>query len=185
VPERIFIGVAWPYANGWLHLGHVAGCYLPADIFARYHRLKGNEVLMVSGSDQHGTPITIQAEAEGLSPQELASKYHESFVRCWDLMGIKFDLFTSTGTENHRQVVHKVFSTLMERGYIYSGTMPLPYCQVDDRFLPDRYVEGTCPFCAYPSAKGDQCESCGKPASLPFVRRHTGDKGITAPFPTA
>ena len=89
--EHIFIGVAWPYANGPLHLGHVAGAYLPADIFARYHRLKGNNVLMVSGSDQHGTPITLRAEQESKSPQEIASKYHRQFVDCWRKLGISFD----------------------------------------------------------------------------------------------
>ena len=99
--ERIFIGVAWPYANGPLHLGHIAGAYLPADIFARYHRAKGNEVLMVSGSDQHGTPITIRAEQEGKTPQEIATKYHQEFLDCWQRLGISFNLFTTTGTPNH------------------------------------------------------------------------------------
>ena len=94
MPERIFIGVAWPYANGQPHLGHIAGAYLPADIFARYHRFKGNQVLMVSGSDQHGTPITLQAEQEGVSPQQVVDKYHASFIKAWEGLGIEFDLFT-------------------------------------------------------------------------------------------
>ena len=111
--EYIFIGVAWPYANGALHLGQVPGAYLPADIFARYHRLKGNKVLMVSGSDQHGTPITLRAEQENKSPQDIVSGYHREFLACWQKFGISFDLFTTTGTVNHTQVVHDVFLALL------------------------------------------------------------------------
>ncbi len=161
--ERIFIGVAWPYANGPLHLGHIAGCYLPADIFARYHRVKGDEVLMVSGSDQHGTPITLQAEAEGTTPAAIADKYHRQFQDCWRQLGISFDLFTRTTTENHARTTHDIFNALYSKGYIYKGVMSLPYCSTCKRFLPDRYVEGTCPHCGYTSARGDQCDKCGKP----------------------
>ncbi len=161
--ERILVAVAWPYANGPLHLGHIAGAYLPADIFARYHRAKGNQVLMVSGSDQHGTPITITAEQEGKTPQEIAAKYHTGFLEGWKKLGISFDLFTSTGTANHAQVVHDVFLRLLEKGYIYRDKMPLPYCPRCQRYLPDRYVEGTCPFCSCAEARGDQCDKCGKP----------------------
>ena len=161
--ERIFIGVAWPYANGPLHLGHVAGAYLPADIFARYHRIKGNEVLMVSGSDQHGTPVMLRAEKEGRSPAEVVSRYHQGFLDCWEKLGISFDLFTTTGTRNHEQVVHDFFLTLLDRGYIYKDVMVLPYCPGCRRFLPDRYVEGTCPYCHHTKARGDQCDACGKP----------------------
>ncbi|MFQ5873807.1 MAG: methionine--tRNA ligase [Dehalococcoidia bacterium] len=163
MPERILIGVAWPYANGPLHLGHIAGAYLPADIFARYHRAKGNQVLMVSGSDQHGTPITIRAEQEGVSPQEVVDRYHGKFLEAWDRMGIKFDLFTTTGTDNHREVVQDIFNVLLSKDYVYKGSMEMPYCHTCRRFLPDRYVEGVCPFCGYESARGDQCENCGKP----------------------
>ena len=161
MPERIFIGVAWPYANGQPHLGHIAGAYLPADIFARYHRLKGNQVLMVSGSDQHGTPITLQAEQENVSPQQVVDKYHASFVEAWKGLGIEFDLFTTTGTENHKETVHSLLHSLQEKGYIYEGMMLLPYCEDENRFLPDRYVEGTCPFCKHAGARGDQCDNCG------------------------
>ncbi len=157
--------MAWPYANGPLHLGHIAGAYLPADIFSRYHRAKGNDVLMVSGSDQHGTPITITAEQEGKTPGDIAAKYHRSFLECWRKLGIQFDLFTSTGTANHAEVVLDIFKTLKDKGYIYEGTMFLPYCQHCQRYLPDRYVEGTCPFCGYEGARGDQCDKCGKPLS--------------------
>jgi len=163
MPERIFIGVAWPYANGPLHLGQIAGAYLPADIFARYHRIKGNEVLMVSGSDQHGTPVTLRAEKEGKSPEEVVSRYHQGFLDCWEKLGISFDLFTTTGTRNHAQVVHDLFLTLLDKGYIYKDKMVLPYCSNCRRFLPDRYVEGTCPYCHHPKARGDQCDECGKP----------------------
>ena len=160
--ERILVAVAWPYANGSLHLGHLAGCYLPADIFARYHRMKGHEVLMVSGSDQHGTPVTISAEQQGLTPQQVVDNYHAEFLRSWERMGISFDLFTNTGTDNHKKVVHQLFNSLLDKGYIYTDIMLLPYCPSCERFLPDRYVEGTCPHCQNPSARGDQCDSCGK-----------------------
>jgi methionyl-tRNA synthetase len=160
--ERIFIAVAWPYANGPLHLGHIAGANLPADIFARYHRLKGNEVLMVSGSDQHGTPITIRAEQEGKKPGEIAAQYHQEFLDSWQRLGISFDLFTSTSTANHTQVSQDIFLTLLNKGYIYKATVSQPYCPQCKRFLPDRYVEGTCPYCQAPGARGDQCDDCGK-----------------------
>jgi len=161
--ERILIGVAWPYANGPLHLGHIAGAYLPADIFARYHRLKGNDVLMVSGSDQHGAPITIRAEQESTTPQEIVFKYHQQFLECWQKLGITFDLFTTTGTANHAQVTQDIFLTLLDNGYLYKDKMLQAYCPKCQRFLPDRYIEGTCPYCSFPKARGDACDNCGKP----------------------
>jgi len=161
--EKILVAVAWPYANGPLHLGHIAGAYLPADIFARYHRLKGNEVLMVSGSDQHGTPITIKAEQEGKTPAEIAARYHRDFLESWQRLGISFDLFTSTGTANHAQVTQDIFLTLLKKGYIYKASTSQPYCPKCKRFLPDRYIEGTCPYCYSTGARGDQCDDCGKP----------------------
>ena len=160
--ERIFLGVAWPYANGSLHIGQLVGAYLPADIFARYHRAAGNDVLMVSGSDVHGTPITVRAEQEGRSPEEVASQYHEEFLECWEKMGISFDCYTSTGTENHARVTQEIFLKLLETGDIFKQTMELPYCTVESRFLLDRYVEGTCPFCGDEGARGDQCDNCGR-----------------------
>jgi methionyl-tRNA synthetase len=163
VSERIYIGIAWPYANGALHLGHVAGAYLPADIFARYHRMKGDEVLMVSGSDLHGTPITLRAEEEGITPAEVGKKYHDLFVESWNRLGISWDLYTSTGTANHTQVTHDIFLTLLKKGYIYKASMSQPFCPQCQRFLPDRYVEGTCPHCGFAGARGDQCDQCGKP----------------------
>ena len=159
--ERIFIGVAWPYANGPLHMGHIAGCYLAADIFARYHRMKGNEVLMVSGSDAHGTPITIRADQENIEPQEVLDRFHTQFLETWQRLGITFDLFTTTHTENHQRIVQDFFTRLQELGYIYPDTMLLAHCVGCVRFLPDRYVEGTCPHCQNPRARGDQCDNCG------------------------
>ena len=156
------VAVAWPYANGPLHLGHVAGCYLAADVFARYHRLKGNQVLMVSGSDSHGTPITVRAEQEGVTPQEIVDRYHAQFLDTWDQLGITFDLFTTTHTQNHQEVVHDMFAVLRDRGYIYTDTMLLAFCPECSRFLPDRYVEGGCPHCGYDKARGDQCDNCGR-----------------------
>ena len=161
MPERIFIGVAWPYANGPLHMGHIAGCYLAADIFARYHRMKGNDVLMVSGSDAHGTPITIRADQEGVAPEAVLERYHQLFLDTWQRLGISFDLFTSTHTENHQRVVQDIFLKLQEQGYIYRDTMLLAHCAGCTRFLPDRYVEGTCPHCRNERARGDQCDNCG------------------------
>ena len=163
MPETIFIGVAWPYANGPLHVGQVAGAYLPPDIFARYHRTKGNRVLMVSGSDSHGTPITVRAEREGRTPEEVVAEFHTSFLQAWQQLGISFDLFTSTGTANHAEVTHELFTGLLEKGHIYEAAMTLLFCARDQRFLPDRYVEGTCPHCGFDGARGDQCDNCGRP----------------------
>ncbi len=181
--ERIFIGVAWPYANGSLHLGQIAGAYLPADIFARYHRTKGNEVLMVSGSDQHGTPITIKAEQEGKTPGEIADFYHQQFLDSWQQLGISFDLFTTTGTANHAAVAQDIFSTLYKNDYIYRDTVSQPFCPRCQRFLPDRYIEGTCPYCHTPGARGDQCDECGKPMNpAELVDPHCRICGTTPVF---
>lgn len=159
--ETIHVSVAWPYANGDLHVGHLAGAYLPADIFARYHRLKGNKVLMVSGSDTHGTPITILADELGVSPREVIDKYHERFVRVQQKIGISYDLFTHTDTENHHQIAQDFFTKLLEAGYLYKESQELMYSEAEDRFLPDRYVEGTCYICGFENARGDQCDNCG------------------------
>ncbi len=181
--ERIFIGVAWPYADGLLHLGHIAGAYLPADIFARYHRTKGNEVLMVSGSDQHGTPITIRAEQEGKAPAEIAGKYHQQFLESWQKLGISFDLFTTTGTANHTEVSQDIFLTLLNKGYIYRAAVSQPFCSQCRRYLPDRYIEGTCPYCDYSGARGDQCDQCGKPLTpAELVEPRCGVCGATPQF---
>src|SRR5262245_13215212 len=160
--EKILVAVAWPYANGPLHVGHVAGVFLPADIFARYHRLKGNEVLMISGSDCHGTPITLCAEREGITPEQVIQHHHPSFLNTFKALGISFDLFTQTLTENHYRVTQDFFHRLSANGYIYKETMIGSWSETLNRFLPDRYIEGICPRCSYPQARGDQCDKCGR-----------------------
>jgi methionyl-tRNA synthetase len=165
--ERILVCVAWPYANGSLHLGQIAGAYLPADIFARYHRTRGSEVVMVSGSDSHGTPTTIKAEQEGKTPQEIAAYYQQEFLDCWEKLGISFDLYTTTDTANHTEVAQDIFLRLLEKDFLYRQTVSQAYCPHCQRFLPDRYVEGTCPHCGSPNARGDQCEACGKLLDAP------------------
>jgi len=159
--KYIHVSVAWPYANGDLHIGHLAGAYLPADIFARYHRLAGNHVLMVSGSDSHGTPISVEADKRGVSPRDIFERYHERFVQTQQRIGISYDLFTHTDTENHHKIAQDFFTMLLERGYLYKETQTLLYSASEKRFLPDRYVEGTCYICGYNSARGDQCDNCG------------------------
>ena len=161
--ESIFIGVAWPYANGSLHLGHIAGAYLPADIFARYHRTMGNRVLMVSGSDQHGTAITLRAERDGTTPSAVASENHAEFLESWKGLGISWDLFTSTGTANHRSWAQSFFTRLLDAGLLYQATAELPFSPTLGRYLPDRYVVGGCPHCGFDNARGDQCDHCGRP----------------------
>ena len=162
MPRHILVAVAWPYASGSLHLGHLAGAYLPADIFARYHRLAGNRVLMVSGSDAHGTPITIKADQEGVSPAEIVARYHPEILGYWRDLGISFDLFTTTLTDNHREVTWDIFRKLRAAGYVVAGTSLQFFDPDRQRFLPDRYVEGSCPHCGYNRARGDQCENCGR-----------------------
>jgi methionyl-tRNA synthetase len=171
--EKIYIGVAWPYANGSLHLGHIAGCYLPADIFARYCRMQGKDVLMVSGSDEHGTPITISAENENTKPQAIVDRFNKEHTENMKQMGISFDLFTRTTTKNHNDVTQDIFLTLYKNGKIYKKDVEAFYCNNCNRFLPDRYIEGTCPHCESDNARGDQCDECGKlldPSELKNVK---------------
>jgi len=160
--ERIFIGVAWPYANGPFHIGHLMGAYLPGDIFARYHRLRGNEVLMVSGSDMHGTPVLVTAEKLGVGPEEVARRFDAVNREAFRQLGVSFDLFTSTHTPLHERTVHELFLTLLRNGFIDRRTEEYPYCPKHARFLPDRYVTGTCPNCENPEARGDECDRCGR-----------------------
>jgi methionyl-tRNA synthetase len=158
----VLVAVGWPYATGSLHLGHIAGAYLPPDIFARYHRMAGSKVLMVSGSDVHGTPITVKADEEGVTPREIVDRYHPRFLKYWDRLGINFDLFTTTGTDNHKRVAQGFFLKLLENGYLYRHTTSQFFDEEQQRFLPDRYVEGTCPHCGSTHARGDQCDNCGR-----------------------
>jgi methionyl-tRNA synthetase len=160
--ENILVCTAWPYANGDLHIGHLAGAYLPPDIFARYHRLKGNNVLMVSGSDSHGTPITIRADAEGKTPLEVFERFHLRFLETFQQIGVTYDLFTHTDTENHHRVSQDIFTACLNNEYLYQQTEQQFYSESEGRFLPDRYIEGTCPNCGYDGARGDQCDNCKK-----------------------
>ena len=160
--EKIYIGVAWPYANGSLHLGHIAGCYLPADIFARFNRMIGNDVLMVSGSDEHGTPITVTADKEKISPKAVVDRFNKEHTENMIQFGISFDLFTRTTTENHKEVVQDIFKTHFDNKSIYKKKVDSFYCKNCEKFLPDRYIEGECPYCKNQNARGDQCDECGK-----------------------
>lgn len=159
---KVFIGVAWPYASGPRHLGHLAGAYLPADIVARYHRLAGDEVLMVSGSDQHGTPITVAAEAAGEAPAEFAERQHLAITASFQRVGISFDHYTRTGSATHQRVVQEVFADLNAAGWVYEASADAAFCAAEGRSLPDRYVIGVCPHCRYTDARGDQCDGCGR-----------------------
>ena len=160
-PEHILVAVAWPYSSSEIHVGNITGSYLPADIFARYNRLKGNHVLMVSGSDAHGTPITVKSDAEGVTPVEVYKRYHAGFLDLFQKLGLHYDLFTSTHTENHTKVAQSIFLALKENGYLYTETQTQWFSPTEGRFLPDRYVEGTCYICGYDQARGDQCDNCG------------------------
>ncbi|HTB22005.1 MAG TPA: methionine--tRNA ligase [bacterium] len=158
----IFIGGAWPYANGSLHLGHIAAL-IGGDVLARFHRLQGDRVLFVSGSDCHGTPIALEAERQRCRPEDIAERFHKEFreTLCTRL-GFSYDVYTQTMTANHREVVQGAFTKLLNEGLIEKRTQQLAFCEKDQRFLPDRYVEGTCPNCHTEGARGDQCDACGK-----------------------
>lgn len=155
---NIFIGGAWPYANGSLHLGRLASL-LPGDVLARYFRAKGEKVLYVSGSDCHGTPVAVQAAQEGITPGDFADRYHQEFVDCFNQLGFTYDLYTRTDQSFHHEAVQEIFLKLLENGHLYKKTILQTYCEVDQRFLPDRYVEGNCPKCGK-RARGDQCDYC-------------------------
>jgi len=161
IMSKVFIGVAWPYANGTIHLGHLAGSLLPPDIFNRYNRMKGNEVMMVSGSDMHGTPITVTAEKERTTPEAIAEKFHAINKKAIEDMRIEFSLFTKTNTANHKEVVHDIFKKLLDKGLLYKKETMQYYCKKCSKFLPDRYVEGVCPKCGAENTRSDQCDSCG------------------------
>ena len=179
-PSRVLVAVAWPYASGSRHLGHLAGAYLPSDIFARFQRAVGNDVLMVSGSDVHGPPITVRAESEGASPQAIVDRYHSEFVEQWDALGFDWDLFTTTGTDNHHAVTQDMFLKLHENGYIDKRSSEQFYDPEAGRFLPDRYVEGTCPHCDYTEARGDQCDNCGRTLDpIDLVQPRSSLTGVT------
>jgi methionyl-tRNA synthetase len=159
--SRVLSAVAWPYANGPRHIGHVAGFGVPSDVFSRYMRMAGHDVLMVSGSDEHGTPILIAADEEGVAPQELADKNHRLIVEDFVALGLAYDLYTRTTTRNHEAVVQELFTGVYENGYFLEQTTFGAISPLTGRTLPDRYIEGTCPICGYEGARGDQCDNCG------------------------
>lgn len=159
--SRILSAVAWPYANGPRHIGHVAGFGVPSDVFSRYMRMAGNDVLMVSGTDEHGTPILVAAEQEGISPQALADRNNRLIVEDLEALGLSYDLFTRTTTGNHERVTQAMFRQCRDNGYMVVRTMLGAVSPSTGRTLPDRYIEGTCPICGYEGARGDQCDNCG------------------------
>ncbi len=159
--SHVLAAVAWPYANGPRHIGHVSGFGVPSDVFARYMRMAGHDVLMVSGTDEHGTPILVQAEQEGVSARELADRYNRVIVEDLAGLGLSYDLFTRTTTRNHYAVAQELFTTLHRNGYMIEQKTQGAISPSTGRTLPDRYIEGTCPLCGYDSARGDQCDHCG------------------------
>ncbi len=159
--DYILVAIAWPYSNADIHVGNITGSHLPGDIVARYHRLKGDHVLMVSGTDSHGTPVTLKADQLGKPVEEVYKYYHDRFLEVFRGYGITYDLFTTTHTENHFKVSQAIFLALKENGYLYTGTSLQWYSPKTGRFLPDRYVEGTCYLCGYTAARADQCDACG------------------------
>jgi methionyl-tRNA synthetase len=161
IPKKIFIGVSWPYANGDIHLGHLAGQNVACDVFARFHRLKGHDVLMVSGSDSHGAPVVFKAEEMGITPAKLAQQCHESIVKTFDKLGFVYENYTKTTTENHKIVVQNIFTVLKDFGFLEIQASEQYYDSKVKRFLPDRYVRGTCPNCKATNARGDECPECG------------------------
>ena len=159
--RHVLTAVAWPYANGPRHIGHVAGFGVPSDIYSRYQRMAGNNVLMVSGTDEHGTPIQVQADREGVTARELADRYNRVIAEDLQGLGLSYDLFTRTTTRNHYAVVQQLFTALYENGYVVERPQKSAVSPSTGRTLPDRYIEGTCPLCGYDGARGDQCDNCG------------------------
>lgn len=169
MPENILVAVAWPYANAEIHVGNLTGSHLPGDIFARYHRLKGNNVLMITGTDSHGTPVTLAADKAGRRVEEVYQHYHEGFIDLFQKIGITYDLYTTTHSENHFKVSQTIFLALLRNGFLFKKTEPQWFSPGLNRFLPDRYIEGTCYICGADGARSDQCDACGNvldPAKL-------------------
>ncbi|MGZ5304600.1 MAG: class I tRNA ligase family protein, partial [Bacteroidia bacterium] len=160
--KRYTVTAALPYTNGPVHIGHLAGCYLPSDIYARYLRLAGEDVLYICGSDEHGVAITIKAAQEGLTPQQLVDKYHNIIKNSFADFGISFDVYGRTSSPVHHKTASDFFLNLYEKGVFTKKTSSQFYDNETKQFLADRYISGTCPNCAYEKAYGDQCERCGK-----------------------
>jgi len=161
--ETILVAIAWPYANAEIHVGNITGSHLPGDIFARFHRLKGNRVVMVSGTDSHGTPVTIKADTQGVPVETVYKQYHDGFLDLYQQLGINYDLFTTTHTQNHFKVSQAIFLALQKNGFLYQKSSAQWYSPASKRFLPDRYVEGTCYICGADGARSDQCDNCSNP----------------------
>lgn len=179
--ETVLVAVAWPYANAEIHVGNITGSHLPGDIFARYHRLKGNRVLMITGTDSHGTPVTMSADKLGKPVEEVYKSFHEGFIDLFLKIGITYDLYTTTHSENHFKVSQAMFLALQKNGYLYRAFSKQWYSPSAGKFLPDRYVEGTCYICGYESARSDQCDRCGnvlEPEKLINPRATTGDGAL-------
>lgn len=179
--ETILVAVAWPYANAEIHVGNITGSHLPGDIFARYNRLKGNKVLMITGTDSHGTPVTMSADKLGKPVEEVYKSFHEGFIELFQQLGITYDLYTTTHSDNHFKVSQAMFLALQKNGYLYREFSKQWYSPSAGKFLPDRYVEGTCYICGDENARSDQCDKCGnvlEPEKLINPRAKTGDGAL-------
>lgn len=179
--SNILIAIAWPYSNAEIHVGNITGSHLPGDIVARYHRLKGDNVLMVSGTDSHGTPVVLAADKEGVSVEEVYKKYHDGFLDLFQQAGISYDLFTTTHTDNHFKVSQAIFLALLKNGFLFKQFSKQWYSPSTGKFLPDRYVEGTCYICGFEQARSDQCDNCGNlldPEKLINPHAKTGDGSL-------
>ncbi len=179
--ETILVAVAWPYANAEIHVGNITGSHLPGDIFARYNRLKGNRVLMITGTDSHGTPVTMSADKLGKPVEEVYKTFHEGFIELFQQIGITYDLYTTTHSDNHFKVSQAMFLALQKNGYLYREFSKQWYSPSAGKFLPDRYVEGTCYICGFEGARSDQCDNCGnvlEPEKLKNPRAKTGDGAL-------
>ena len=180
---KVLSAVAWPYANGPRHIGHIAGFGVPSDVFSRYMRMAGHDVLMVSGTDEHGTPILVAADQEGVSAKELADRNNRLIVEEFVALGLSYDLFTRTTTRNHYAVVQEMFTTVHDNGYMVEQTTHGAISPSTGRTLPDRYIEGTCPICGYAEARGDQCDNCGNQlAPTDLLDPHSKINGETPEF---
>ncbi|HVJ83041.1 MAG TPA: class I tRNA ligase family protein, partial [Planctomycetia bacterium] len=166
MPRKFLVTSALPYSNGKPHVGHIAGAYLPADIYVRYLRARGDDVLFVCGSDDNGVAVTISAQKEGLTPEETVAKYHAAQERAFAGLGIEFDVYGGTHTpgyeDRHFEISQAFFRTIHEKGYFTKKREAQLYDAAAEKFVPDRYVTGTCPYCGSENANGDQCENCGK-----------------------
>ena len=167
---RWIVNAAWPYVNSVPHLGTFIHL-LSADVYTRYLRMKGEEVIAVTGSDEHGTPIEVEAIKRGVAPKQLTDEIHKQICELLEAYNIRLDNYTRTENPTHIRYTQDLYRKVYENGYVYTQSVNLPYCETDQRFLPDRFVEGTCPHCGYEQARGDQCESCGRRTGPPRTHK--------------